>query len=49
MLFVSLSVLLTSALIAKGWAVAGRHAADMGSVSRQWLAAHNASQPASSQ
>ena len=49
MLVLTLGLLATSALIAKVWAMAGRHAADMGSVSHQWVAAHNASQPATYQ
>lgn len=49
MLVLMLGVLLTTGLVAKVWVMAGRHAADMGSVSHQWVAAHNASQPASSQ
>ena len=49
MLFVSLGLVLTTVLVAKVWEMAGRHAADMGSVSHQWVVAHNASQPASSQ
>lgn len=49
MLILTLGVVLTMVLVAKVWVMAGRHAADMGSVSHQWVAAYNASQPASSQ
>ncbi len=47
MLTLTLGLVLTTGLIAKVWAVAGRHAADMGSVSHHWVIAYNASQPAS--
>jgi hypothetical protein len=49
MLALAFGVVMTSAIVVKIWAMAGRHAADMGSVSHQWVAAHNAAQPASYQ
>jgi hypothetical protein len=44
MLIVAVGIVLTGLLVAKIWSLAGRHAADMGSVSHHWVAAHNASE-----
>ena len=44
MLIVGVGIVLTGLLVAKIWSLAGRHAADMGSVSHHWVAAHNASE-----
>ena len=44
MFLATVGIVLTGALVAKIWSMAGRHAADMGSVSHHWVAAHNASE-----
>jgi hypothetical protein len=44
MLSIAVGVAVTGSLIVKIWFMAGRHAADMGSVSNSWLMAHNASE-----
>lgn len=47
-LILTLGLVLTAVLVVKVWSLAGLHAVDLGSMSRQWVAAYNASQPASS-
>ena len=49
MILILLALALSTVLAVTAWSMAGRRAADLGSVSDQWIAAHNASQPASSQ
>ena len=48
MLVLTLGLVLTAVLVVKVWPLGGLHTADRGSMSRQWVAAYNASQPASS-
>lgn len=48
MLILTLGLVLTAVLVVKVWSLAGLDAVDLGSMSRQWVAAYNASQPASS-
>jgi hypothetical protein len=48
MLTVTFGLALTLVLVAKAVTISGRHSLDMGTMSRQWVMIHHASQPAPS-
>jgi hypothetical protein len=48
-MLILLAAALSTVLAVTAWSMAGRRSADLGSVSHQWIAAYNASRPASSQ
>jgi hypothetical protein len=47
-MLILLAAAISTVLGVAAWSMAKRRAEDLGSVSHQWIAAHNASQPASS-